>query len=220
VDCSAFNVVQLQYAHDFNWVSGGGNESAEVYVRANGGTWNNVKTYSADAGGVELIDITGLAAGQASVEVRFTIKNANNDGWWAVDDCFLLGSNSFGCGSSFTSYGTGCAGTGGLVPQLDFYGIATPSGEVSAQVTSGLPNGFGILLVGLSPAAGGPCQYKVANFLSVFPLTLDPAGEFSLTGTVGPNAAAGVHGYFQWVGLDAGAPNNLSFSNGVDMLTE
>ena len=99
-DCTGFISVQLQFAHDFNWYSGGLDEQCDVDVRssATGGAWVNVvKFQDADASGTVSVDISAQAAGQADVQLRFHYYNAQFEWWWAVDDVFLLGSNGFDC---------------------------------------------------------------------------------------------------------------------------
>ncbi len=101
VDVSTFSdEVVLQFAHDFNWYSGGLDEQGDVEVRssATGGLWVTVANFSGgDAGGTVSLDITAQAAGQTDVQVRFHYYNANFEWWWAVDDIELRGSNGFNC---------------------------------------------------------------------------------------------------------------------------
>jgi hypothetical protein len=98
VDVTGFATVSLQFAHDFNWFSGGNDEQADVDVRssATGGLWVNVANYSGgNASGTVVLDVTPWAA--ADLQVRFHYYNALFEWWWAVDDVFLLGSDGFVC---------------------------------------------------------------------------------------------------------------------------
>lgn len=97
-DCRGYSRVVLQFAHDFNYYSGGGVEQADVDIRssATGGLWTNVANYSSvDTGGVITLDITGQAA--SDVQIRFHYYDATYDYWWAVDDVFILGDNGAVC---------------------------------------------------------------------------------------------------------------------------
>lgn len=98
IDCTGFSHVVLQFSHDFNWFSSGGNEQADVEIRssATGGSWVLLANYSgADTAGTVTLDITAQAA--ADVQFRFHYYDATYDYWWAVDDIFVLGDNGLVC---------------------------------------------------------------------------------------------------------------------------
>lgn len=98
IDASAYPRVVLQFSHDFNWDAPGGTESASVDVRstATQGGWLNVAGFAgADESGTAAIDLSAWAA--ADLEVRFRYVGEAIDGWWAIDDVYLLGSTGFAC---------------------------------------------------------------------------------------------------------------------------
>ena len=91
MDLSTQAQVTLTFKTDFYRYS---TEVADVDVSRNGvsGPWTNVwhKT-GADYRGphTEVIDLTGLAAGQANVMIRFHYYDAVYEWWWQVDDVRL-----------------------------------------------------------------------------------------------------------------------------------
>lgn len=98
IDASGYPGVRLQFAHDFRWNLGGGNEQADVDVRSSAtfGGWVNVANFSGgDTSGNVSIDITQWAA--ADLQVRFRYYNGIFDWWWAIDDIAVLGSTGFEC---------------------------------------------------------------------------------------------------------------------------
>jgi hypothetical protein len=102
IDCTDEPGVELQFAHDFKWYSGGGDERGDVDVRstATGGAWATVASYSGGpAGGTESIDISAQAAGQSDVQIRFRYVGGPQDLYWGVDDVFVLGDEHFECGN-------------------------------------------------------------------------------------------------------------------------
>ncbi len=85
-----------------------------------------------------------------------------------------------------TSYGSGCAGSGGFVPTLAVIGSAAPGAQVSLVVDGGLGGAPAFVFVGATTAAlplGAGCTLNVAP---VPPVILGP---FPLTG-VGPGNGA------------------------------
>lgn len=100
IDCTGEPGVQLQFAHEFVWYPVGGDEQGDVDVRstATGGSWVNVANYSGGpASGVESIDISGHAAGQSDLQIRFRYTGGPQDLYWGIDDVFVLGDENFEC---------------------------------------------------------------------------------------------------------------------------
>ena len=65
--------------------------SSEAYIDSsidNGTTWENLVTYTADATGNTIVDISNLA-GNSEVQIRFRYVG-NYEYWWAVDDITIL----------------------------------------------------------------------------------------------------------------------------------
>lgn len=216
IDASGRNTLTLQFNHEFNHVAGGGNERARVQVkRASGFLWETKELYdNADASGMVQTNLDDFA-GFDDVQIRFHYLDANNDGWWAVDDVFVLADGAFTCGGDFfTQYGAGCAGSGGFTPDLDGAGSATPGGLISLDVSAGQPNSVGFLL-----AAGTqnltPCLLVLPP-LQIYGLNLDPTGSASLSGEVAGTVSPGSTFFLQWVGLDSGGPPR-SYSNGLQI---
>jgi hypothetical protein len=70
----------------------------DVSIGGAAGPWTNVWRKTNDYRGprTELVDITGIAAGQSAVMVRFHYYDGFNDGTWQVDDVVVFGTCS-GC---------------------------------------------------------------------------------------------------------------------------
>ncbi len=138
---------------------------------------------------------TGASLGRASAPVPTSdfarsvasIDDVQGDG---VPD-FIVGGPELGhvylwvtaCKQG-SSYGTGCPGTGGLVPQLDALGCATPGSGVLLHLHDALPGAQALLFLGLAPAdtpVGGGCAFLVAPpMISV---------AFTVQGTIAPGEA-------------------------------
>src|SRR6185295_9323148 len=97
----------------------------------------------------------GFAAGVNPQSVA--IEDLNGD--LAADLAIAGGSTTISvsfnqCASSaFTNSGFGCAGSGGLVPQLVGLGTPSPGGSVGLAITHGKPASQGLLILGTAPAA-------------------------------------------------------------------
>jgi len=87
IDCSFYNDVSLKFSHYFKWYDGGLGEIGDVDVRVNGGPWQNVARYQGQnySGQVE-IDLSAIADGQASVQIRWRYYNANFEYYWGIDN--------------------------------------------------------------------------------------------------------------------------------------
>jgi Concanavalin A-like lectin/glucanases superfamily len=92
----------------------------------------------------------------------------------------LFATGSAGkCPPSITSYGSGCVGSGGFVPQLSLTGSRTPGGRVDLQITQGLGGEATVLLLGLAPQTqtlGSGCTLLVAPLILLGPYWLDGTG--------------------------------------------
>ena len=101
VDMSSFSSAAIRFNQDYLSLG----DNADVEVSTDGGSsWTTVLGQTTDQRGPRLtsIDITGMAAGEADVQVNFHNYNANYAWWWQVDNIFV---GQAGC----------TAGTGGLV---------------------------------------------------------------------------------------------------------
>jgi hypothetical protein len=105
IDLSALSTAEIRFQQDFDGSLPDLGDIADVDVSIDGGgTWTNVLEQTTNVPGPHqtTIDITGQAAGQSDVMVRFHYYNAFFAWWWSVDNV-LVGQ-------------AGCvAGPGGLV---------------------------------------------------------------------------------------------------------
>jgi len=143
-------------------------------------------------------------------------------GGWNIDDVSLVRVDAEPI-AVFTSYGAGCPGTGGMVPELRGSANAVASADVQVEVANGLPNGIGMLVASTAadqiPLSNG-CFLLVALPYRSAVVHLDAQGSLRLRG-ITPPLESGGHLDFQFFGLDPGAPTGqYSNSNGVDLQTE
>jgi len=135
-----------------------------------------------------------------------------------VDTILGIGIDLPGCNASFTSYGTGWAGSGGRVPQL------VPTGDpiLGCSLTIGLSNTSGaatsgVLVVGSTPA-NAPTPFGGTLLVTpalVIGLAL-PAGGLPIALTVPRNrflCGAGI--YLQAAEADPGASHGIAFTAGL-----
>jgi len=123
-------------------------------------------------------------------------------------------------------YGSGTAGTAGLVPFLDVTGPAAAGNPAFALcVSNGLPAGAGFLLFATAPLLPGVSFGGVVgnvNPLSVFltlPITLDANGRKALLVSLSPAIPPSATTFVQYAGIDPGAPVGISSSNGLAVTT-
>jgi len=121
------------------------------------------------------------------------------------------------------TYGTGCAGSGGVTPVLSLVGCAEPGAMVTVGLTKGLGGAATWLLFGTGSATlplPSGCTLLVSPLLPTVlgPLPLSgtgPGGGFlALSGTVPLGTSPGTI-YIQGFVIDPGAPAGHSASNGV-----
>lgn len=128
------------------------------------------------------------------------------------------------CSGKFESYGTGVAGTGGVVPELRALFSPCPGQEIAMELNHFLGGSTAYFFVGFGAASyktlGGTVLVDIAlpNFMVPIPMPGTGAGEGNITlpFTV-PNQAnlVGLSLYFQALGADPGAQFGVSFSNGL-----
>lgn len=129
----------------------------------------------------------------------------------------------------FVIYGSGCAGTGGVVPQLTLTGSAVPGGAMHVGVKDGVGSGMAFILIGLQQAAlpmGWGCTLNVAPLLPVFagPIPLGPpgaqgagAGSVSIPVSLPAAFATPVTLTLQAFVADNGVASGFANTNGVQM---
>ena len=132
----------------------------------------------------------------------------------------------------FAEYGSGCPGTGGIIPQLAMTGSATPGGQVQLDILNGVGSGTAFVFLGLQQAAlnmGFGCTLNVAPLLPAVlgPVPLFPlgaqgpgAGSISIPATIPANVVAPATVTLQAFIADSGAPGGFSNSNGIEMNVE
>ena len=119
-----------------------------------------------------------------------------------------------------SSLGAGCAGTGGIVPQLLVDGCATPGAALTLTIASGLGGAPALLVFGPF-AASLPlkgCTLCVAPPFAQLLLVLPgsgPGGAGLSASTTLPAGSAGLRVALQLLIADTGGPAGLSFSNGL-----
>ncbi len=123
---------------------------------------------------------------------------------------------------SYVPFGSGLAGSGGLVPDLNGSGVPYMNEPFAVEITNGLGGAPGQVLVGASatvfPFMGG--DLLVYPILLSIPVTLDGspgtpgAGSLSIPSTL---ALAGRSLYIQAFFTDSAAPMGVSMSKGLEI---
>ena len=91
IDCSNLLDVVLKFKHDFVYYSLSNDEVADVDIRVNGGTWQNILRYQgASAEGQVELDLSSIADGDPNVQIRWHYYNANWEWYWGIDDVQLI----------------------------------------------------------------------------------------------------------------------------------
>lgn len=115
-------------------------------------------------------------------------------------------------------YGFGSASSAG-VPALHASGASMRGGMVNLQVTGGLANGSGLLIISLSDGAGAVkvTPYLLGSPLLILPIPLDGLGNFASSGMV-PDLAGSTQIFLQFFGFETGGPSgNIYGSNGLEL---
>jgi len=122
--------------------------------------------------------------------------------------------------SAYDFEGSGVAGTQGLVPRLEGSGPLTASSEGELRVSNALPNAITVLVAGhhtaLAPYAGGVLVPAPDGLMET---RTDVNGEVTFPFTLPEELTTGAVLWFQcWI-EDAGAPEELSATNGLRATT-
>ncbi len=141
IDCSALTQVTLDFKYDFDTFSGA--DVADVNVSNDGGaTWTTIwtRTGNDDRGPQRAaIDITGQAAGQADVRIRFHHSNAFYEVFWQIDDVRVYDPNVLPCG--VPASGGLVVGNVSNVTTGQFLSLATiDDGQGHAAATAAMPD--------------------------------------------------------------------------------
>ena len=131
--------------------------------------------------------------------------------------------------SVFQSYGTGCAGLGGVTPQLEGRGDTRPGGAIEFNASGLAPLSVGLFALGSQPTTvplpfPGQCPLHVDPVLGVFGIFVTGPGAFgsgsgALTVPV-PAVATGASLTAQCAVLENGAPDAVVTSNGVQVIVQ
>lgn len=132
----------------------------------------------------------------------------------------------------FASVGSGCAGAGGVIPELAMTGSATPGGHVELGVTQAVGGGVAFLVLGLGNASVGMgfgCTLNVAPLLPVIvgPIPLLPvgaqgpgAGSANLQANLPPALVTPLDLGVQAFVPDSGAASGFANTNGIALLIQ
>lgn len=192
------------------YTTAGGQPAANL-ARWNGSAWSPIATYMGSGGTVQAVyTMTPYGNDLAFGGIFYSVS-----GYGGVSNCGNVAAyNEF-----FSTYGGGCAGTGGLAPELAGVGIPAASALTGVAVTNGLPFGAGAVFVGSDSASTvyyGCTGLVGGTILPAFNVALDGTGSTTLTTTMPPWVPTGTTVYCQFAGFDAGAPNGIfSTSNGL-----
>ncbi len=124
------------------------------------------------------------------------------------------------CAGTVTSYGVGCAGLGGFVPELVIGGCPAAGETIAVSLTKGLGGSLAFFVVGLLPLnapIGGGCFLNVAPLagLGLQPVPLGGSGagtgSFFIPAVV-PAAVSGANVYLQGFVLDVNSQSPLFVS--------
>jgi hypothetical protein len=179
---------------------------------------SNIAAYAVDANGDPIAAtrqtfISGLSSAFAMTVDPVTLDVIHAS--WSGAQVRVIKGFGAACGQC-SHYGAGLAGTGGLVPTVTQLGCPLGGEVTGVHVGNGLASGIGLLVVGFTqqsiPIFGGTVLNEASILLAHF---LSPAGNYALPLAV----PLGVNGtlYFQAVGLDPGAAQGFSMSDGLLM---
>lgn len=136
---------------------------------------------------------------------------------------FVLNLPDFLAGSAF-AYGSGCAGSGGFVPELSLSPpVLQAGGQGTVSVTQALGGGTIVFLFGLNQASlpmGGPCSLNVSPLLSLmFSVVAGGAGpgNGSTTLLAPVPLLPGAQFTMQAFVVDPGVPRGYANTNGYEV---
>lgn len=178
----------------------------------------------------------------AGIGTQFAGENPADFGEFVALDAgvALIGANTDGdLGSSagaayffdfnpppFAQHGTGCPGSGGVVPQLSMTGAPTAGGQLQVSITDGVGSGSTLLAIGLgagSISMGYNCLLNIAPVplimlgpFPLFPLGSQGPGTGSISfGAILPPSIPTITIAAQAFVVDAGVAHGFSNTNAV-----
>ena len=93
IDCSYYQDVTLNFMHAFVYGSSFYDEVGDVDVSVNGGAWQNVARYESYHNGLEELDLSSIADGQADVKIRWRYYNTKYEYFWGIDDVEIIAAS-------------------------------------------------------------------------------------------------------------------------------
>lgn len=167
------------------------------------------------------IDISAFADDDASVQVSFELTSDGglNMGGWTLDD-FAIVSLTEVEDTTFTMYGAGTPGTGGVAAVLDGSGQAVPGGPINLTVTGALPSTVGVMFVGtdMISVQGLGGTFLVGNWLITPTVPTSGAGAIDVTFMAPEVIDPGLDGLQltqQYWYLDPGGPAGKASTQGL-----
>ena len=175
------------------------------------------------------VDISAVADGVAATQIRFIMRSNSFDslGGWTFDDVEIY---SFDCPAA-VNYGSGTAGTGGILPTITASGGAPQLGNASFQIdAANLVGGTpGFMFIGFAqanlPFGGVNLLVSLSTPFRLFPVTSTGAAGSPGAGTVTfptpiPNdpLGIGVEVDAQLVMLDSGGPQGFAATDGLSFV--
>ncbi|MFA5293871.1 MAG: right-handed parallel beta-helix repeat-containing protein [Phycisphaerae bacterium] len=91
VDCNGTLGVTLKFSHDFSY-SGWGDANADVDISINNGPWQTILQYTDSSSGNITEDISGIAADQSNVRIRWHYNGYYWAGYWGIDNIEIIGN--------------------------------------------------------------------------------------------------------------------------------
>ena len=192
--------------------------TSTLYVNLTGGTLVRVAASGATSSVIDSTPLSGSPSDLAFSESRrvaMALQPGTEDGFDRVEFADE-------CTGTITTYGTGCAGTGGFVPSLDMTGCPVTGGHVTLEIQNGLGPTFAFLFIGTAQTnipMGGGCflltapVVAIVNGLPIF--GAGPGnGQLSLEGTLPPGASGAAVGMQAFL-ADPGTAKGFSNTNGV-----
>ncbi len=167
------------------------------------------------------LDISALADGVANSSIEFRLQSDGGleFGGWNIDDFELLTFGATPNACLPTNYGSGLAGSGGIVPTIDSGKQPTQVGNTDNKilVRNGPALATAFLGIGQAqvsfPIFGG--TLLVAPDI-IMPINLDIFGQYELSAPLSNNpASVGTTYFLQAFIFDGGAPQGISMTDGL-----
>ena len=194
-------------------------QTGRLYVAATDGELVRINATGATS---SVIDTTPLAGSPSDMVFREFNRTAVCAQPGEVDGVDLIRFDDE-CGS-ITSYGVGCAGSGGFIPLATLSGCSAPSGQLLLEIEQCFGGATATIVFGTSRAASpiNGCLLNVAPLLPLFPaLTLNGVGpgqgHAGLDITI-PSGMSGITVTTQIFSTDPGVTRGWANSNGIELV--